>query len=135
MEKRFNFLGEELLGRSGNAFQYRVSITKVNTIIFPKDVTDTFELDGKFIKFFVDVTKKTIGWTIIEGKTDLQELNSVRKINVSKLNGTATFSIKKLLNAIKVNLGSCRRKIPVFQYKDILIGNDINYIELSDEIK
>jgi hypothetical protein len=127
---KFSFVPERQLGTEGKDGSYRVSIMKNGVILFSKDTIDVYELDGKHIKMFADLEKKVIGWSIIEGKTHLDDLDNSRIIKRNQ-SGCAVLGITKILKKMGIEKGTVFHKLEVKKYKSALNTEDIWYIELT----
>lgn len=145
-EPKFTFISEDTIGRksSADSISYRVSLkvyekldstgkqeAKHVQIIFPGEVIRIYDLEGKHMKFYVDVAKKAIAWRVIEGNTSLDDLNKARVCKIQK-NGIWAVSILKMVNAAGLEIKEGRKHIPVKTYdsKDILAQMKFSYIEL-----
>lgn len=127
---KFNFVPERQLGEVEANSPFRVSIYKAGTLVFPTDAVDIYELDTKFIRLFADKEKRSIGWSILEGGTNLEELNDARKL-VKTANGNIIVSIRKLLNKIGIeDFEDGWKNLNVSIYKSSLHTNDIYHVEI-----
>lgn len=135
-ESKFNFIPERQVYKpvSNDGSYAHVRITKNNFIVFTPEYMRLDNLEGKFVKFYADPSKKTIAWRIIE--ENLEELNGARKIHkaTSKVN-FAVFMIKKLLKALNFNPTKSYKDIPVYQYTDSLTKFEYHYITLPSDTK
>lgn len=129
---KFNFVPERQIGKESSYGSYRVSIFKNGTIYFKEDVINVYELDGKYMKLFADVDKKIIGWSIIENKTDLSELNEARLMK-KNVNGVITITIGKLLKKLGIDKKESFPNLEVKRYKSPLLAHDIFYVELNKQ--
>ncbi len=138
---KFNFVPEKQLLQSIDP-TYKVTIyakkmidkdtgevSFTNNLIFTKPVVDVFELKDKFIRFYADKEKKTVGWSILEKAEGLIELEGVRQIKVNA-KGIVLFGIGKLLKSVNLTLKENRKNLIVKTYKSSLQSHDIYYITL-----
>lgn len=141
---KFNFVPEKQVENKNETGGYYVSITKSGFLYFPKEVIHVYDLAGKYIKLFVDREKKALGWRVVDETTTPEVLNDCRVIN-SKNNGSAIFSIGKLLSSMGVDsvkvgtkisyIGMPMSNVPVEKYRAGYLEGDIYYISLSDYSK
>ena len=130
---KFSFVPERQLGEDyGDRTGMTISIYSTGSMIFGSEIIRLYEMDGKYIKLFADVQKRAVGWTIIEGKTDLDSLNDARQIKVTD-GGIATVSIGRILKKLGIEKGTKFMHVPVKIYKSLLEVNPIYYIELVVE--
>ncbi len=137
-QPKFAFVPERQLGGDPQATAggYRVSIKKNGVIYFPTDVVKTYELEGKYIKFFADVQKKAIGWTVVEGdqKGGFSDLTGVRVMKrASPKSGQVVLAVGKMLKSMGVEKGVEFPNLQVRTYKDSLIEGDVWYVTLDKE--
>ncbi len=131
---KFNFIPEHQLNKKGlETYQFVVTIAKTGTIIFNCSDVRMYDLGGKFIKLFADTEKKIIGWSIISGKTDLEEIENSRELKVS-VNGNIVIGIRKLLKAMDIEIKDTKR-VPVNKYVSSLYKDEIYYIELAPPVE
>lgn len=71
---------------------------KHGIITFPKSYIVDNGLDGKYLKWFIDVEKKALGWKILATESDLKELEDYIRIKSIPSNGIYQMSIKRVLN-------------------------------------
>ncbi len=138
---KFNFIPEKQLLKSVDP-TYKVTIyVKVivdketeeieyaNNLIFSKSVINIYDLEHKYIKFFGDREKKTVGWSIIKSSSNLKGIEGIRQIKVNK-NGVAVFGIARLLKSIGINLKEKKKDLLVKTYVSPLETHPIHYITL-----
>ena len=94
---------------------------------------DIYELEGKYLRLFADVEKKTIGWSIVEGKTDLDVINDARLLKANK-GGVGVLGITKLLSRLGIEKRTAFKNLQVKLYKSPLNSYDIWYIKLEKEV-
>jgi hypothetical protein len=99
-------------------------------LLFRKDDIKIYDLANKYVRFFADVEKKAIGWSVCEGKTALENLNDARVVNPNKV-GCALFGITKLLKHLGFEKGVVFKDLEVKLYKSPLIENDVWYVKLE----
>lgn len=129
---KFSFVPEKQIGKDIDE-SYHVSILRNNVLFFPAEIVRVYDLGGKYIKLFADIEKKSIGWSICEGKTDLDTLNTARLMVVRK-SGQVVLGISKILKKFDM-LKTYHPYLEVKKYKSLLDDNDIWYITLTKEIK
>jgi len=130
---KFSFVPERQVGGNGSTgHSYTVSLYANGSIIFPSEVVRVYELDGKYLRLYADVQKKSIGWSVIEDETSLEALNEARQIRKMK-GGNAVVSVVKLLKHLGIPKGTKIMNLPVNVYKSPLNSSDIYYIELIVE--
>lgn len=127
---KFSFVPERQLSLDVPDPTYKVTISKRGVLVFGKEVLDIYELENKYIRLYADIQKKTIGWSIIEGETNLELLNDARLVK-KYTNGCSMIGIGKILRLLSVEKGKIFRDLDVKKYKSPLIGHDIWYIELQ----
>lgn len=130
---KFSFVPERLINKPIKDASYRVTIFKSGVLCFPSSVVHIYDLEGKYVKMYADVEKKTIGWSIIEGQTSLNDLNGARLIKKLK-SGCAVLGIRKLLKSIGIEHGAQFKNLETKIYKSSLNESDIFYIQLTKEI-
>lgn len=136
---KFNFVPEKQLIKNIEG-SYEVSLyvkdikrsgkdelEKFVLLCFSKTTTNIYDLDGKFIRFYADKEKKTIGWSILEKAEGLAQLEGVRQIKASSQG--IRLGIAKLIKVIGVKVES-RKKIEVKKYESSLQSHPIYYITL-----
>lgn len=127
---KFNFVPERQVGKQSNA-NYRVSIYPNHCLIFPAEVVRVYELDGKFARFYADLEKKVIGWSILEGETSLENLSDARKLSKNKQSGAIAVSLKKLLSSLDIKIDPSFKRLDVSSYSSPLNAHEIHYINLK----
>lgn len=142
-QPKFNFVPEKQLLRSTDP-TYRVTIysknkidkktgekSLVNNLVFTKEVVNVYELGGKFIRFYADKEKRTIGWSIL-GEHEagpLEEIEGTKKVKVNSA-GIALFGIGRLLKSVNITLTDNRKGLIVSTYRSSLHSHPIYYIKL-----
>lgn len=129
---KFNFIPERLLKEPAKDSTYRVSIYSQGTLVFPKDVVSIYELDGKYIRFYVDKEKRTVGWTLFENYEPSDNLEDARQLKANP-NGPIVVGIKKLLTLMGVDYTEGFKGLEVGTYKTSLIENQVYYITLPEK--
>lgn len=100
-------------------------------INFRADMVDALELDGKYVKFFLDIEKKTIGWTVIKGDADLDNLAEARLFKRSA-DGAVKIGVSRMLNKVGYMEHLPVKNLEVHLYKTPLMEGDVNYVILPD---
>ena len=127
-EKTFTFIPESQLKRTGHSFQHYISISKSAVMTFSKSTIEEYDLNGKYVKLYADVSKKTIAWTIFE-RGSQSDLSGLRELKAYS-SGVLQLSIGKLLKSIDFKLKTSLKKLPVFEYNDLLEKKTYHYVEL-----
>ncbi len=127
---KFDFVPEHQLGKTLEDSTYRVTITKAGCLFFSANDVHIYDLDGKYIRLYADVTKQTIGWSILEDKTSLDDLNDSRLLKRNK-GGVCLLGITKILNILKVDKGKVFQKLEVKKYISPLQSYPVYYITLK----
>ena len=87
-EATFNF--EPIAVANLNKKQHRQKGVTVNvkhgTITFSKRYVEENNLDQKYLKFFVDIKKYALGWTIIKQTSFFTELKEYKQLKLSSAN-------------------------------------------------
>lgn len=131
---KFSFIPERQINKPQEAKQYTVSIYSNGLMAFNAETLNIYELENKSIKIFADIEKKSIGWSVIEGKTSLDDLNDAHQLT-KNVNGCATVSVMKILRKMGIDSGVKFSKLPVKVYKPKLEPYNIYYVELEKEVK
>ena len=131
-QPKFNFIPERQLseGHQEGGF-FTASISSIGAISFNAEYKSVYELDNKYITFYVDTQKRTLGWKIIEGKTELIELNHARQLNATN-KPVITVSVIPLLRTLGWSKGEKYLKVPIQIYKNKDVEGEIHYIQLPD---
>ncbi len=129
---KFNFIPERQLKEhaQSKSFFYATIISN-GQICYGKEYTSVYELDKKFVEFYIDTSKRTLGWRILEGVTELEQLNGARKLEVNN-KGMIKCSITGLLRSLAWEKGQSFLKLPIKVYKSPTVGGEIHYVELPD---
>lgn len=125
---KFNFIPERQL-KAPEKTCMTVSIQKNNQLSFGRELINIYDLDKKFIEFYVDVEKKTLGWSIFEHTEDISAMKTLRQIKQRKSGGCA-ISIGTLLKRMNADLDLHRPNLEVKIYSTPLLEKDIYYITL-----
>lgn len=128
MTPKFSFVPERQLGKD-IVESYKVSINKGGILSFPSSSVSCYDLGGKYIRLFADLEKKVIGWTICEGKTELEVLNDARIMKTQKF-GNVNLGITKLLKKLGFPIDKPLGQFEVKKYTSPLEINKIWYIQL-----
>lgn len=131
---KFSFVPERQIGQVSNEGGYSVSIFKSGVLCFSINTLRIYELEGKYIRLFADVEKKAIGWSVVEGKTNLDDINDSRLVKTNA-SGCAVLGITKLLKKIGIEKETSFFNLPVKVYKSPLNSYDIYYIELKKVVE
>ncbi len=131
---KFNFVPEKQLGASNVGSGYwKLSILKSNTTMyFPKDMASALEMDGKYYRLFADKEKKSIGWSEVKGKIDLENLNDARLAKSNKNSGAVLFGIGKILQYLDYELKDSIKNLEVKTHISPLMKDPVQYIILPD---
>jgi hypothetical protein len=113
---------KQLNGKQSTAYSMR----------FSKDTIHIYDLNGKLIRLYGDEKKRSIGWSIIDEKLTLPELDGCRKLTATSA-GVITLSIGKLLHSMNVNLSKTIPKLEVKKHIDPQMSHEIFYIEIPNE--
>lgn len=129
--KKFNFIPERQLSetKESEGGIFTVSINKAGLMVPKRDYVQTYELNGKYLRYYVDKEKQTIGWAIIAGDTNLEELSDARQVKIYE-GGSAVMSVKRLLTALNYKITDSLKNLPIKIYKSTMIANEIHYVEL-----
>lgn len=102
------------------------------TLYFPQDMVHALELEGKYLRFFVDKEKKLIGWRIV---TEEGDLSSIRDLRVCKVNkgGGALFSVKEIVDYIGYKYDNGSAKLRVENATSTYTG-DVSYVTLPTNL-
>ena len=129
-QPKFNFILERQLSedhQEGGFFT--ASIGPLGAISFNQEYRTVYEINGKYITFYADIMKRTLGWKFIEGKTELIELNQARQIIDRP---TLIISIVPILKSLGWQKGEKYLKVPIQIYKNKDVEGEIHYIQLPD---
>lgn len=130
---KFNFVPERQLG--GNDQQitaFTASIYTNGQIVFKSDYIRIYELDNKYVRVFCDLEKRAIGWSVIEGKTELDELGDARLLK-QDINGAAKLSVKKILSRLGYKeLKTSILDLEIKTYKSMMHAGEIFYVIIPE---
>lgn len=129
-EAKFNFMPVHTIDTHKNN-KATVNVNKQGIITFSRQYVEENGLKGKYIKFYVDINKKTLGWQVISSfdeLSDLKKKKEYRKITISKI-GSSIVSLVPILKKLNPN-GANYTKLTVDTYADTLFGK-IYYIKLK----
>lgn len=134
-EAKFNFIPENQLKETfdGDNVAYRVSITSMGQLYFPREVVDTYGLKKKYFKIVADTQKKAIGWRTFEKGDSLEDLKHLKQL---KFYGSeaGTIMISSLLHILDKDWKSKpRTKLPVKRFQSLLEENVTYYVELNPQ--
>ena len=131
-QPKFNFIPERQLseGHKDSGF-FTASISPTGIISFNSEYRNVYELNGKYIALYADKEKRTLGWKIIEGKTELIEMNEAHQL---KVNATTSIqlSIIPILRSLGWTKGEKYLKVPIDIYKNKDVEGEIHYVKLPD---
>jgi hypothetical protein len=130
-QPKFNFIPERQLSEnhSESGF-FTASVGPLGAISFNAEYKVVYEIDQKYITFYADTQKRTLGWKIIEGKTELIELNQARQI-IDK--PSLSISIVPLLRTLGWQKEEKHLKLPISVYKNKDVEGEIHYVQLPDK--
>lgn len=131
---KFNFVPEGQLVPKHGATEYTVSLLKNKQLYFSREVCEIYDLKDNFIKFYADTENKTVGWSIIQGNTNLSSINDSRKMTLTG-KGMYKASISKILKALGAEITKTIKDMKVQKYVSTLHENDIYYIDMSEFIE
>ena len=99
-------------------------------IFFSKGYLENHGAIGKFIKFYVDSSKRALAWRLFASLNDLKKLKK-REIRMLKKNkaGVCTLQIKGVLEELRLEPKNYK-KLPVREYRDLLDGT-YQYVQFS----
>ncbi len=128
---KFDFIPERQLIKESKPVDpmFKASIYPNGALSFNKDYIEIYELGNKFIRIYADTAKRSIGWKILEGKTDLEEVDDSRKMVLTPQN-SIKLSITGILSILGWTKGESYKKLPIEIYKSD--GIEIHYIKLPD---
>jgi len=108
---------------------------KYGYITFPKAYVRDNNLDGKCIKWFLDRTKRALGWKILEKEHSLQALEDYKLVKPLPT-GTYQLHIKELLNMFDfTDTNVCFKDLEVNKYlskQEFFNDGTIHYLTLDD---
>ena len=127
-DTKFNFMPVKATWKKSNR-KPTVTINKKKQIFFSNAYIQKYGADGRFIKFYADVSKKTLGWHLKNSVTDFKELKirENRQIKRNKV-GVATLQIKSVLEELKLP-DKDYKQLEVNVFHDLLFGT-IHYVQL-----
>ncbi len=127
---KFNFVPERHLAETYKPIDpfFTCSIYTNGQMVLNSDYVSVYELDKKFVRLYLDKEKRTIGWKIIEGDTNIEELSDARQITVVK--GMVKISITPILHLLGWEKGASFKQLPIKEYKTL--ENKIDYIEVPN---
>lgn len=109
---------------------------KYGYILFPKQYVRDNELDGKFIKWFIDVSKRALGWKILDKEDTLNALEDYVQVKPVPSTGTYQMSIRRVLNAFNFHdKNVCFSDLEVQKYlskQEFFNDGTIQYLLLDD---
>lgn len=128
---KFNFIPERQLEEQSKTkdFFFSASITSSGQLHYNSEYRKVYELNEKYVEYYVDVSKRTLGWRILEDKVELEELNGARKL-IETEKGQIIVSITKLLRLFAWSKGQSYLKLPIQIYKQDKM--EIHYIKLPE---
>jgi hypothetical protein len=133
MKPKFNFIPERQLNKEVVDTTFTVTLTKQRNLFFKKSDVLMYDLEGKYMRMFVDTEKKVIGWAIIGGSTDLEILKDCRVLKINPTSGAIIVGAGRLLKALGVTEVKDNRKLSVKTYVSPLQKDKIYYVELNQK--
>jgi len=139
---KFNFIPESQLHDEYHAYTpAKVSIIKsiatvkdrkhsIFNLRFASETVKLYDLEDKFIKFYIDKEKRVLGWTLIEGDTTLTDLSHAHKLKKNQKSGSVIIGIGKLLKAAGLNIQESLKGLEVKKPKTPLMSHEIFYVEI-----
>lgn len=99
---KFNFIpvyNLEVEEEKGNTVSISV---KFGIISFSKNYIRNKKLDGKYVRFYVDKDKKTLGWRVVNEQGNLDVLKGLKRIVPTGKDVIYRLSIKSILNKMGI---------------------------------
>tara|TARA_R100000789_G_C3003565_1_gene149506 strand:+ start:365 stop:802 length:438 start_codon:yes stop_codon:yes gene_type:complete len=107
--------------------------TKWNTFIpSPRYIRD-HALDGKYIKFFVDIPKKALAWKVLR-ENELADMSDYKQIKGSKI-GAFQLSIKPILDLYKFKVPMKFKDLKVKTYNTSYLEGQMYYVKLDKGVE
>lgn len=135
IQKKYTFIPESQLKASAEQTVFSVTITKSLSLYIAKFDVDMYNLNKKVVRIYADIANKTIAWKEIK-EGSLKDLKDVRTLNTNPVSGAVLISVGKLLNQMGIDKSLMPiRNIPVTVYKDTLVDQPFNVVDLRPFIK
>jgi hypothetical protein len=132
-QPKFNFVPERQLKESVSSRGFfHASITKQGALCFGREYQKVYELDNKYARIFLDREKRTLGWKIIEGDTNLDELSDCRKLTPNGTGNMIKVGVSKLLRNLSYEKGDSYKTLPIEIYK--MKEGEIHYIIIPETV-
>lgn len=142
---KFNFIPEYQL-RPQESTVFKITITRNGNLYFPKEVINVYDLEGSFIKLFVDIEKRAIGFQVIKQADSLEGMKGLRKLSINRQNGGGTIQVISLLRSLgiqdtttqvsekyyKYDFGDSK-KYELKKYESSYLLSEIYYIDLNEQ--
>ena len=111
--------------------------TRYGSLTFPKSYVEDNTLDGKYIKWFLDVDRKAFGWKILgESKEEmLPDLKGYIQVKKQPSTGVYQFQVKRVLNTFQFKEEVCFKDLEVQRYvnnHDSFYNGTIHYLILDN---
>ena len=108
---------------------------KYGLITFPKSYIIDNVLEKKYIKWYIDVGKKALGWKILEIEKDLSSLTDYIQLKASPSNGQYKMSIRRLLKAFNFkDMNVSFKNLEYEKYIGRLEDGTIHYLLLNNPV-
>lgn len=113
--------------------------TKYNRIAWGKHALAAMGMQGKFVKLYFVPDKKVIGWRITDKLTDTELKSKAWKLcKPSPQNGTWFWTIKKMLDQMKLKEGASYTNLEIQKYREMgltdeYVGKVFYFIELKEK--
>lgn len=135
-KSKFNFIPAYQFTTGRKAPKDHVATVLKHWVLYlPKRYVDEKELEGKFLKFYIDTGNKALAWKAIEGETALEELGLARKVTKQGESGNVTVSIRQYMKSLfpEMNGFSGKVKIKIESYKGGYLDEPVDFISFKDE--
>lgn len=140
-ETSYNFLPENVVvlnHKIGRKSQESVSVNvKWGHIMFSNEYVKNRGLDGKYIKFYVDVEKNALAWRVFTNSDGLEELKGHRRVTKYRSGDYFHYilSIAPILKSMNLKKEAYRGlKVRKYQFNGGYMDGIINYdyVKLED---
>lgn len=132
-EPKFNFTRLDKVGIEEDDVM-TITINKKGIMFLTREFLNTYKVNGKFMEFFGDSSKRTLAWRFKDTLNDLKELKPkkdghIRVVRQNAKSGQAVLSIKTLLDRLRIDLDDYK-KLPVKEYSKDTIYGHLYYAEI-----
>ncbi len=141
-EAKFTFipahLAKKVISEDSGLWKASIYTNPQKVITFPSRHPETVNLIGKYVTFFVDIHKNTLGWKVFkQGELgDLTNAVAVRKTMTTGDSYTVKIPIANALNAMKFTQGNSYKALEVERYREqgmLNDGHEIFYVTIKEE--